>query len=335
MKPIQKNGRPRAVVTGGAGFLGAHLCARLIELGYEVLCLDNLSSGAAENVRHLRETGAFHLRVCDVARPVAVSGEVDVVFHLAALASPVDYLRMPLESLQVGSAGTLRVLDLAKEKRARIILASTSEVYGDPAVHPQTEAYWGNVNPAGPRAVYDEGKRFGEAAAAAYRRVFGVDAGIIRIFNTYGPMMRPGDGRIVPNFISQALANRPITVHGDGRQTRSLCYVDDLIEGIVLMARSGHPGPVNLGNPEELTVLDIAQMIKDIVGSDSPIAFDPAMEDDPSRRCPDISLAGSVLGWRPAFSVRRGLERTVAWFRDRAGEPVGVGPSAATSAATG
>ncbi|GAA4094953.1 MULTISPECIES: NAD-dependent epimerase/dehydratase family protein [Actinomadura] len=315
---LARDGRTRrAVVTGGAGFLGSHLCERLLRDGYEVVCLDNYSSGDARNLRDLEGHAGFQMRTCDISTHLAVPGRVDLVVHMAALASPVDYLAWPMESLQVGSIGTLRVLEFAREKQARLVLASTSEVYGDPAVHPQTEDYWGNVNPIGPRAVYDEAKRFGEAAAAAYRRLHDTDVGIIRIFNTYGPRMRTNDGRIVPSFTSQALADRPITVHGDGRQTRSLCYVDDLIEGIVRMCHTDHPGPINLGNPEEMTVVEIAELIKEIAGSSSPLVHGAPMTDDPSRRCPDISLAQAVLGWRPTFTARAGLERTVDWFRDR------------------
>lgn len=307
----------RVVVTGGAGFLGSHLCERLLRDGYEVVCLDNYSSGDAQNLRDFEGHEPFHMRTCDVSTHVAVRGSVDIVVHLAALASPIDYLTWPMESLQAGSSGTLRVLAFAREKQARMILASTSEVYGDPAVHPQTESYWGNVNPIGPRAVYDEAKRFSEAAASAYRRLYDLDVGIIRIFNTFGPRMRTDDGRIVPTFANQALAGRPITIHGDGRQTRSLCYVDDLIEGIVRMCHTDHPGPINLGNPEEMTVLEIAQLIKEIAGSSSPLVHGTAMTDDPSRRWPDISVAQAVLGWRPEFTAREGLEQTVNWFRDR------------------
>jgi dTDP-glucose 4,6-dehydratase len=314
---LARNGRKRrAVVTGGAGFLGSHLCERLLRDGYEVICLDNYSSGDARNLAGLEGDAAFQLRHCDVSTHVAVPGRVDLVVHMAALASPLDYLTLPLQSLQVGSAGTLRVLEFAREKQARMVLASTSEVYGDPAVHPQNEQYWGNVNPIGPRAVYDEGKRFGEAACAAYRRLYDMDIGIIRIFNTFGPRMRSDDGRIVPSFASQALTNRPITIHGNGRQTRSLCYVDDLIEGIFRMCHSSHPGPINLGNPEEMTVLEIAQLVREIAGSSSPLVHGEAMVDDPTRRCPDISLAEEVLGWRPEVTARAGLERTVSWFRE-------------------
>ncbi|XRQ09008.1 NAD-dependent epimerase/dehydratase family protein [Actinomadura welshii] len=317
MHLVRNGQKRRAVVTGGAGFLGSHMCERLLNDGYEVICLDNYSSGDADNLRDIEGHAAFHLRTCDVSSLVAVRGSVDLVVHLAALASPMDYLAWPMQSLEVGSIGTTRVLEFAREKQARVILASTSEVYGDPAVHPQTEDYWGNVNPVGPRAVYDEAKRFGEAAASAYRRLHGLDTGIVRIFNTFGPRMRTNDGRVVPSFVSQALADLPITIHGDGRQTRSLCYVDDLIEGIVRMCHSDHPGPINIGNPEEMTVLEIAQLIKEIAGASSSLVYGKAMTDDPWRRCPDISLARSVLGWRPKLTVREGLEQTVDWFRDR------------------
>ncbi len=315
--------RPRAVVTGGAGFLGSHLCERLLAEGYEVLCLDNFVTGTPGNVAHLRETGPFRLIRCDVTEHVYVAGEVDLVLHFASPASPVDYLRLPIHTLKVGAIGTLHTLGLAREKRARFVLASTSEAYGDPQVHPQPETYWGHVNPVGPRGVYDEAKRFAEAMTMAYRRAHGVDTGIVRIFNTYGPRMRPDDGRAIPTFIRQALAGQPITVAGDGAQTRSVCYVDDLVDGVVRMARSGLAGPVNLGNPQELSVLALAERIRAAVGSSSPVEFVPRPQDDPTVRQPDISLARAELGWEPAVALEEGLKPTIVWIREAAGVAAG------------
>jgi dTDP-glucose 4,6-dehydratase len=305
----------RVVITGGAGFLGSHLSERFLADGCSVVCLDNFSTGTPENVAHLLENPAFRLVRCDVSEYIHVSGPVDAVLHFACPASPIDYLRLPLETLKVGSAGTLHSLGLAREKGARFLVASTSEVYGDPLVHPQGEDYWGNVNPVGPRAVYDEAKRFGEALTVAYRQTHGVDAKIIRIFNTYGPRMRPNDGRAIPTFVAQALKGEPITVAGDGTQTRSVCYVDDLIEGIVRMLRSPHPGPVNLGNPDELSMLELAETIRRMIGSESEITFVPRPQDDPMMRQPNIDLAGELLGWKPEVGLANGLERTIAWFR--------------------
>ena len=315
--------RPRAVVTGGAGFLGSHLCERLLAEGYEVLCLDNFVTGTPGNVAQLRETGPFRLIRCDVTEHVYVAGEVDLVLHFASPASPVDYLRLPIHTLKVGAIGTLHTLGLAREKRARFVLASTSEAYGDPQVHPQPETYWGHVNPVGPRGVYDEAKRFAEAMTMAYRRAHGVDTGIVRIFNTYGPRMRPDDGRAIPTFIRQALAGQPITVAGDGAQTRSVCYVDDLVDGVVRMARSGLAGPVNLGNPQELSVLALAERIRAAVGSSSPVEFVPRPQDDPTVRQPDISLARAELGWEPAVALEEGLKPTIVWIREAAGAAAG------------
>jgi dTDP-glucose 4,6-dehydratase len=307
--------RPRAVVTGGAGFLGSHLCERLLLDGYEVLCLDDFCTGAAENVSHLAEIGPFRLIRADVTDFIHVGGNIDVVLHFASPASPIDYLQLPIETLKVGSAGTLHTLGLAREKRARYLLASTSEAYGDPQIHPQPETYWGHVNPVGPRGVYDEAKRFAEAMTMAYRRTHEVDTAIVRIFNTYGPRMRPYDGRAIPTFIRQALAGHPITVAGDGMQTRSVCYVDDLIDGIVRLLDSGHPGPMNVGNPEEMTVLALAELIRELCGSTSPIEFIERPQDDPTVRQPDITLAQTVLGWEPRVNVESGLRRTIDWFR--------------------
>lgn len=308
----------RVVVTGGAGFLGSHLCERLTGAGCEVVCLDNLSTGSADNVAGLAG-GGFRLVRTDVTDYVHVPGPVDAVFHLASPASPVDYLRMPVATLKAGSIGTLHALGLAKDKHARFVLASTSETYGDPLVHPQPETYWGHVNPIGPRAVYDEAKRFSEAATMAYRRVHDVDTGIARIFNTFGPRMRPDDGRAVPTFISQALNGEPITVTGNGNQTRSICYVDDLVDGLLRLLRSPLAGPVNLGNPYEISMLDLARWIRDLVGSSSPITHLERPLDDPTVRRPDITLARHRLGWSPNTPVADALEHTIAWFRQRRG----------------
>ena len=308
----------RAVITGGAGFLGSHLCERLLGTGWEVVCLDNFVTGRAENVAHLLPDRRFALVRCDVSDRVAVSGQVDAVVHLASPASPPDYLRLPLETLKAGSVGTWHALDLAKEKKARFVLASTSEVYGDPQVHPQPEEYWGNVNPVGPRAVYDEAKRFGEALTSAYRGTHGVNTAIVRIFNTYGPRMRPDDGRAIPNFITQALAGRPLTVAGSGRQTRSVCYVDDLVEALCRVIGSDVAGPVNLGNESELSVVDLAKRIVELSGSTSEIAFVARPEDDPAVRRPDTTKARSLLGWQAEVCLDEGLRRTIAWFRGEA-----------------
>jgi dTDP-glucose 4,6-dehydratase len=307
---------PRSVVTGGAGFLGSHLCERLLALGHEVVCLDNFLTGGPRNVEHLLENEAFRLIRCDVTEYVHVPGPVDYVLHFASPASPIDYLKLPLETLKVGSVGTLHALGLGKEKRARFLLASTSEVYGDPLIHPQPESYWGNVNPVGPRGVYDEAKRFSEALTMAYRRTHGVDTAILRIFNTYGPRMRHNDGRAIPAFATQAIDGRPITVAGDGSQTRSVVYVDDEVEGIVRLLLSDHPGPMNIGNPYELSMLELARLVREIAGSSSEITFVPRPVDDPTVRQPDISLALDVLGWQPTVDIREGLERTIRWFRE-------------------
>ncbi len=306
----------RAVVTGGAGFLGSHLCERLLEEDYEVLCLDNFVTGTPANVAHLMERPHFRLVRADVTDFIHVGGPVDAVLHFASPASPIDYLQLPLETLKVGSIGTLHSLGLAREKGARFLLASTSETYGDPQVHPQPESYWGHVNPVGPRGVYDEAKRFAEAVTMAYRRYHAVDTAIVRIFNTFGERMRRNDGRAIPTFICQALAGQPITVAGDGRQTRSVCYVGDLIEGIVRLLRSGHPGPMNIGNPHELSVLALAETIRDLVASASPIEFIGRPEDDPTVRQPDIALARRELGWEPSVPLLDGLKRTIGWFRE-------------------
>jgi len=308
--------RPRAVITGGAGFLGSHLCERLLDDGMEVVCLDNFLTGSPANVRHLSERGPFRLLRCDVTDYIHVPGDVDYVLHFASPASPIDYLKWPIETLKVGSAGTLHSLGMAKEKHARFLLASTSETYGDPQIHPQREDYWGHVNPVGPRGVYDEAKRYAEALTMAYRRAHGVDTAIVRIFNTFGPRMRADDGRAIPTFITQALAGEPLTVAGDGSQTRSICYVDDLVDGIVRLLMSDHPGPMNIGNPVEMSVLAIAELIRELAGSASEITYVPRPEDDPTIRQPDIGLARLELGWQPAVDVRDGLARTIGWFRD-------------------
>ena len=308
--------RRRAVVTGGAGFLGSHLCESLLEAQYAVLCLDNFVTGVPDNVAHLMPDPNFRLVRADVTDYIHVVGPVDAVLHFASPASPVDYLELPIHTLKVGSIGTLHALGLAREKRARFLLASTSEAYGDPLVHPQPETYWGNVNPVGPRGVYDEAKRFAEALTMAYRRTHQVETAIVRIFNTYGPRMRPRDGRAVPTFIRQALLGEPLTVAGDGSQTRSVCYVTDLIEGILRLLHSDLAGPVNIGNPAEMSVLQLAHEVRDAVGSASPITFIPRPQDDPTVRQPDISLARSALHWQPNVPLQDGLKHTVSWFRD-------------------
>jgi dTDP-glucose 4,6-dehydratase len=303
------------VVTGGAGFLGSHLCERLLADGDTVICIDNFCTGTPRNVEHLLQRPNFRLVRYDVTDYLHVSGPVDAVVHFASPASPKDYLDLPIETLKVGSVGTMNALGLARAKGARLLLASTSEVYGDPLEHPQSEDYWGNVNPVGPRGVYDEAKRFAEAMTVAYRKTHGVDTAIVRIFNTYGPRMRPNDGRAIPTFIRQALRGEPLTVAGDGSQTRAVCYVDDTVEGVVALLRSSHPGPVNIGSPEELPVNDIARRVIDVTGSDSPIVHIDRPADDPTVRQPRIDLAKSALGWKPQIELDDGLARTVAWFR--------------------
>ena len=307
--------RRRAVVAGGAGFLGSHLCERLLSEGIEVLCLDNFVTGTPDNVAHLMADSCFKLVRCDVTDFIHVAGEVDYVLNFASPASPIDYLQLPIETMKVGSIGTLHTLGLAKEKGARYLLASTSETYGDPQVHPQPETYWGHVNPVGPRGVYDEAKRFGEALTMAYRRTHDVDTSIVRIFNTYGERMRPNDGRAIPTFIRQALLGEPITVAGDGTQTRSVCYVSDLVDGIVRLLLSGLEGPVNIGNPIELSVLEIAQAVRDMCRSQSSIDYIERPVDDPCVRQPDITVARTALGWEPRVTLETGLTRTIDWFR--------------------
>ena len=309
--------RVRAVVTGGAGFLGSHLCDRLLAEGMEVVCIDNLLTGSLANVEHLFGVDGFTFEKYDVTNYIHVPGEVDFVLHFASPASPIDYLELPIETLKVGSLGTHKALGLAKAKGARFLLASTSEVYGDPLMHPQPESYWGNVNPVGPRGVYDEAKRFSEAMTMAYQRFHGVSTRIVRIFNTFGPRMRPRDGRVVPAFISQVLAGEPLTVFGDGSQTRSFCYVDDEIEGIVRVLFSEIGDPVNIGNPAEMTVLQFAETIRRLVGNHVPIEFRPLPVDDPKVRQPDITLARTRLGWEPRVPLEEGLRRTIGYFRER------------------
>jgi dTDP-glucose 4,6-dehydratase len=301
---------PTALVTGGAGFLGSHLCERLLEDGYRVICVDSLETGSLQNVEHLRGD-AFSFVNHDITAHLEIEEPIDVVYHLASPASPIDYLRLPLLTLKVGSHGTHNALGLAKWKRARFLLASTSEVYGDPLIHPQPETYWGNVNPIGPRGVYDEAKRYAEALTMAYHRQQGVDTCIVRIFNTYGPRMRPHDGRAIPTFIRQALANEPLTVFGDGSQTRSFCYVDDLIRGLIALAGSGEHLPVNIGNPGEYTLLELAQKVLEATGSSSEIVFEALPVDDPKVRQPDITRARQLLGWEPQVSLEEGLRRTL------------------------
>lgn len=305
---------PRAVVTGGSGFLGSHLCEALLAEGVSVLCLDNLLTGTSRNIAHLAERRDFHFLKRDLTEPVNVPGDVGYVFHLASAASPADYLRYPIQTLEVGSQGTRNALDLAEAKGARFVLASTSEVYGDPLVHPQPESYWGNVNPVGPRSVYDEAKRFGEALTSAFRHSRGLDAAIVRIFNSYGPRMRPDDGRAIPTFLRQALTGEDLTVTGDGSQTRSICHVDDTVRGIVALAFSDHPGPVNIGSPYEISMADLARLVIDLTGSSSRVRFIDRPEDDPRVRRPDTALAEEALGWRPRISIEEGLRTTLEWF---------------------
>lgn len=306
-----------AVVTGGAGFLGSHLCDRLLAEGTRVVCLDNLLTGQSDNIAHLISDRRFQMVPCDVSGLIDVPGDVDLVLHFASPASPTDYLKYPIDTLRVGSLGTFQALGLAAEKGARFILASTSEVYGDPLRHPQSEDYWGNVNPVGPRGVYDEAKRFAEALTMAYRHSRGLDTGIVRIFNSYGPRMRPYDGRAIPTFIRQALAGEPLTITGDGSQTRSVCHVSDTVAGILALAVSAEPGPVNIGSPNETSVLDLARTIIDLSGSRSALSFIERPVDDPTTRCPDITLARTRLGWEPRVDQDSGLRSTITWFADK------------------
>jgi dTDP-glucose 4,6-dehydratase len=305
----------RAVVTGGAGFLGSHLAQALLADGYDVVAVDDFSTGSRDNVAALEGDARFSLVEHDVSTGLPVAGPVDAVLHFASPASPPAYLARPLQTLAVGSEGTRHALELARASGARFLLASTSEIYGDPLVHPQDESYLGNVSSVGPRSVYDEAKRFAEAITMAYRRTFGLDTKIVRIFNTYGPRMAPGDGRVVTNFIEQALARRPLTVYGDGTQTRSFCWVDDEVRGLVALLKSDWVGPMNMGNPAEFTVLELAELVLEITGVDVPIIFDPLPVDDPTRRRPDITLAGRELGWKPEVDLRSGITKLVEWYR--------------------
>jgi len=305
------------VITGGGGFIGSHLCERFLSLGHKVICIDSFITGSKENIAHLHRNPQFQLIQQDVTLPMTLEGPVDYILHFASPASPVDYLQLPIQTLKVGSLGTHNALGLARAKGARILLASTSEVYGDPEIHPQKEDYWGHVNPIGIRGVYDEAKRFAEAMVMAYHRVHKVQTRIVRIFNTYGPRMRLADGRVLPNFMSQALRGEPLTVYGDGSQTRSFCHVDDLVEGITRLLFSEHSDPVNIGNPEEITILQFAKEILEISGSKSQIEFRPLPQDDPKVRQPDITKARTILGWEPKVPRRQGLERTCRHFQER------------------
>ncbi len=313
--------KPRVLITGGAGFLGSHLCDRFLADGYEVICMDNLITGDLRNVEHLFADADFHFHHQDVTEFIHVPGRLDVVLHFASPASPIDYLELPIQTLKVGSLGTHKALGLAHAKGARFLLASTSECYGDPLVHPQREDYWGNVNPVGPRGVYDEAKRFAEAMAMAYHRYHGVDTRIVRIFNTYGPRMRLNDGRALPAFMSQALRGEDLTVFGDGSQTRSFCFVDDLVEGIWRLLHSEEIWPTNIGNPEEMTILEFARKVLELTGSESRIVFRELPQDDPKVRQPDITKARELLGWEPRVELDEGLRRTLEYFRERMGVP--------------
>ena len=304
----------RTMITGGAGFIGSHLCERFLEMGHEVVCVDNLITGALSNIEHLRTNDRFAFVRHDISHPLEMDGPIDIILHFASPASPVDYLQFPIQTLKVGSLGTHNTLGLAKLKNARFLLASTSEVYGDPEVHPQREDYWGNVNPVGVRGCYDESKRFAEAMTMAYHRAHGVDTRIIRIFNTYGPRMRLDDGRVLPNFMGQALRGEPLTIYGDGSQTRSFCYVDDLVEGIARLIMKTFHDPVNLGNPDEVTILEFAHEILKLSGSKSAFDYRPLPQDDPKLRKPDIGRARQLLGWEPKVNRHEGLQRTLDYF---------------------
>jgi len=303
-----------ALVTGGAGFIGSHICDYLLERDFKVICMDNLITGSLRNIEHIK-TGDFEFINHNITEEIIINCNIDYVFHFASPASPIDYLQLPIQTLKVGSLGTHNVLGLTKAKRAKMILASTSEVYGDPKVHPQTEEYWGNVNPVGPRGVYDEAKRFAEAITMAYYRQQGVDTHIVRIFNTYGPRMRKNDGRAIPAFISQALENKDITVFGSGKQTRSFCYVSDLIEGIFRLINSNYHYPVNIGNPDEMTILELAEKIKNFTNSKSNIVYHDLPVDDPLVRRPDITKAKTILGWEPKINFDEGIKKTIEWFK--------------------
>jgi dTDP-glucose 4,6-dehydratase len=310
--------RPRALVTGGAGFIGSHLCERLLLEGYRVICMDNLRTGSMENIAHLQDDANFEYINHDVTTYIDCPGRLDEIYHFASPASPADFERIPIPILKVGALGTYNALGLAKDRGARIMLASTSEVYGDPLVHPQPEGYWGNVNPIGVRGVYDESKRYAEAITMAYHRHHKVDTRVVRIFNTYGPRMRPDDGRMIPNFIQQTLSGTPLTIYGDGSQTRSVQYVDDLLEGVLRLMRKQETRPVNIGNPIEYTVKEVAALVLELSGGASGLIYEPLPEDDPKQRCPDITRACEVLGWEPRVPAREGLKRTIDWFAEQA-----------------
>lgn len=314
----------RALITGGAGFIGSHLCDRLLAEGLEIICMDNLITGTTDNIAHLAGHPRFTFIHYDVTQYIFVEGPLDYILHFASPASPIDYLQLPIQTLKVGALGTHKVLGLAKAKKAQFLLASTSEVYGDPLSHPQSEEYWGNVNPIGPRGVYDEAKRFGEAMTMAYHRYHEVDTRIARIFNTYGPRMRLQDGRVVPNFILQALRGEDLTVYGDGSQTRSFCYLDDLIEGIIRLVFSRETDPVNLGNPDEFTVLEFARIVLEITGSSSRIIHQPLPVDDPRVRRPDITKAQNILNWKPKVSLKEGIKKTVPYFQEKISAKSGI-----------
>ncbi len=316
MKENQKSfkGKKTAVVTGGAGFIGSHLCKFLLNKGFRVICIDDLVTGTLKNLESIKDDD-FEFINHDITEFIKIDEKVDCIFHFASPASPLDYIQLPIQTLKVGSLGTHNVLGLAKSKRAVMVLASTSEVYGDPLVHPQTENYWGNVNPIGPRGVYDEAKRFAEALTMAYHRQQGVDTRIARIFNTYGPNMRIRDGRVIPNFITQCLKGEDITAYGTGKQTRSFCYIDDMVEGIFKLSQADFHYPINLGNPTETSILELADIIRNIIGSKSKVVFQPLPQDDPKVRMPDISLAKKILNWEPKVSLEEGLKKTVEWFK--------------------
>lgn len=315
-KATARNART-VLITGGAGFIGSHLCDRYLKDGWKVICLDNLITGSLDNIRHHRTDRRFRFVRHNISKPIRLPGRIDAVLHFASPASPPDYLRYPIPTLKVGALGTHNALGIAKAKRAKLLLASTSEVYGDPLVSPQSETYWGNVNPVGPRGVYDEAKRYAEAITLAYHREHKLDTKIVRIFNTYGPRMRPQDGRVIPNFIAQALSGEPMTIYGKGSQTRSYCFVSDLVEGITRLLDRGPNTPVNIGNPNEMTVAQLARVIRELTGSKSRLDHRPLPVDDPKRRCPDIRLARRYLGWTPRVELRHGLSETIAYFARR------------------
>ncbi|MCX7995060.1 MAG: SDR family oxidoreductase [candidate division WOR-3 bacterium] len=309
----------RILITGGAGFIGSYLVDYYLKTGDEVIAIDNLITGKEENIKHNLDNKNFRFIKCDVCAPPRIEGNIDLILHFASPASPFDYLRYPIETMKTASIGTINMLEIALQNNAKFLLASTSEVYGDPLIHPQVEEYWGNVNPIGVRSVYDEGKRFAEALTIAYHRKYNLKINIVRIFNTYGERMRPGDGRVIPTFIEQALKNEPITIFGDGKQTRSFCYISDLVEGITRLARTDYPLPLNLGNPREFTILELARKIKELCNSNSEFVFKPLPEDDPHRRNPDINKAKKLLNWEPRIELEQGLKFVIEWFKKRLG----------------